>query len=159
MPNRNLLPINFASPLFEDRMGDLLDMFFSDIQAAPMVRNRFPFLNVMEKEDEVIVKAELPGMSEEDVKIEAVKNKIMISGEKRDEIEDQEGAYRVCESSYGKFARSMTLPFEIDTAHTQASFSNGVLTLNIPKPQAEKIEAKKIAISGGKSKEKKQIKD
>ena len=156
MSDKSLIPLSFSSPFLEDRMGDLFDLFFSDIQAAPLARSRFPFLNVVEKDNEVVVKAELPGMKESDVKIEAVKNKIMISGERKDEIEDKEGAYRICESSYGKFSRSMTLPFEIDASHTQASFADGVLTLTIPKPEIERIETKKISI--GKQKEKKQLK-
>jgi HSP20 family protein len=138
----------------QGRMNDLFDNFFSDLQIMPSLldtSNRFPCINVAENDKEVAIKAELPGMDKKDVKIEVHKNQLTISGEKKDERKEENEAYRIREFSYGKFSRSIVLPFEVDSSKAKADFTRGVLTLIIKKPQAEVSQAKTIPI--GESKE------
>lgn len=107
--------------------------------------------NVSETDKEVCITAELPGLSEEDVDVSVVGNRITIQGEKKsetDERKDEEGRqFHRIERMSGAFQRSIALPFDIPTDAVKADVKNGVLTVAIAKP-AEVIEnTKKIKIT------------
>jgi HSP20 family protein len=110
------------------------------------LRRWMPAMDLLETADHFVLRADLPGMSEQDVNIELEDSTLSISGERKTEHEDtQEGYYRV-ERASGSFQRSLTLPKGVDPEAVTASFDRGVLEVRIPKPEARK--PRKIAIGG-----------
>ena len=97
-----------------------------------------PAMDLFERDDHFVLRADLPGMSEEDVKIELEDTTLTVSGEPKAEHEDRgEGYYRV-ERAFGTFARTLTLPQGVDPEAVTASFDRGVLEIRVPKPEARK---------------------
>jgi HSP20 family protein len=97
-----------------------------------------PAMDLMEADDHFVLKADLPGLAEDDVAIEIQDNTLTISGERRAEHEERErGWYRV-ERSFGRFSRSLSLPEGVDPDAVKAEFDNGVLEVRIPKPEERK---------------------
>jgi HSP20 family protein len=104
---------------------------------------------MIDKEDEILVKATVPGMNAEDIEISTVGNTLTIKGEVKEEKEEgEEGKYIYRERRYGTFNRSFTLPDEINTDEAEAEFEDGVLTLTLPK--AESAKRKSITIKSKK---------
>jgi HSP20 family protein len=113
------------------------------------LRRWIPAMDLVETEDDFVLRADLPGLSEGDVNIELEDNVLTISGERKAEHEERkEGYYRV-ERSSGSFSRSLTLPEGVDPDAVKASFDRGVLEVRVPKPEAKK--PRKVAISVGDS--------
>jgi HSP20 family protein len=104
-----------------------------------------PVVDVSETSDEVVVKAEMPGMSKDDIDISVEDSQLILSGEKRQEQEEKDASYYRVERSYGSFRRIFTLPARVDVAAVKASYQDGILTVRVPKAEAAK--AKKIEIS------------
>ena len=104
----------------------------------------WPSLEVTASDHEVRVSAELPGMEEKDIELLVDEDVLTIRGEKRSETEDQ--GRRFSECYYGRFERSIALPFEVEDEKVEASFENGVLTVTLPKSAKAKEKAKRIAI-------------
>ena len=94
-----------------------------------------PRMNVGETGQELRIEVELPGVSEDDVRVELAGDVLTIRGEKRIEREDVQ--HHIAERSFGTFARSLRLPFPAEPDRVQASFHNGVLTVTLPKPSAQ----------------------
>jgi HSP20 family protein len=116
---------------------------------VPMVEMGWaPAIEVFEKEDRFVVKAELPGMKEEDIDVSVVGNTLTIKGERKAESEVKEEDYYCCERSYGSFSRSIALPSSVDAKKIEADYEDGVLEINLPK--APEVKAKKIAVSAKK---------
>jgi HSP20 family protein len=114
------------------------------------LRRWMPAMDLLETSDHFVLRADLPGMSEEDVKIELEDATLSISGERKTEHEsEQEGFYRV-ERASGSFQRSLTLPQGVDPEAVSASFDRGVLEVRIPKPEQRK--PRRISIGGGEPK-------
>src|SRR3712207_827272 len=110
-------------------------------------RRWVPAIDLLETQEHFVLRADLPGMREEDVSIELEDNVLTVSGERKAEHEDrQEGYYRV-ERAFGSFSRSLTLPKGIDPESVAAEFANGVLEVRIPKPEERK--PRKISIAVG----------
>jgi HSP20 family protein len=106
-----------------------------------------PAMDLVEAEDYFLLKADLPGLSEEDVDIEVRDNTLRVSGERKTEHERRErGWYRV-ERSFGKFSRSLTLPEGVDPEGISATFNRGVLEVRVPKPEERK--PRRIQIHAG----------
>lgn len=103
-----------------------------------------PRMDVHETKDAVELTIELPGMTQDDVKIAIDDDVLTISGEKKAEKDIKEENYRVCERSYGAFSRSITLPRSVDADKIKATMSEGVL--NIVAPKAGATVAKTIKI-------------
>lgn len=98
----------------------------------------FPPVNVWVTDEEVKVTAELPGMAAEDLDIAVQGNTLTFRGERElEQLKDGE-AYHRQERSGGRFVRSLQLPYEIDAEKTQANLANGILTLTLPRSEAEK---------------------
>jgi HSP20 family protein len=116
-------------------------------QFAPGTTAWPPRVDVFEKDGNLIVKAELPGLKKEDIEVTLDEGDLMIRGERKAESEVKEDAYYRMERSYGSFYRRLALPFEADAAKIKASYEGGILELRIPKPAAEeRPEAKSIMI-------------
>jgi HSP20 family protein len=135
----------------QHEMNRLFGTFFES--AAPVsgsspARRWIPAMDLEETETHFVLRADLPGLSEEDVKIELEDNVLTLSGERRSEHEDRrQGFYRI-ERASGAFARSLTLPEGVDPAGIAASFHNGVLEVRIPKPEVRKPHRVSISVGG-----------
>jgi HSP20 family protein len=105
-----------------------------------------PSVDIFDESDDVVIKAELPGMKREDIDTRITGNIVTISGEKKyDEEVEKKHYYRV-ERSYGSFTRSFHLPIELQTDKATAKFENGILEIRIPKTEEAKKKGKKIPI-------------
>jgi len=98
-----------------------------------------PRLEVVERNSEFVVTAELPGVDEKDFQIEVHGNVLTIRGEKRTEESGEREGRHFTERVYGAFRRSIELPLEVQGDKASASFKNGVLTIALPKAEAAKV--------------------
>jgi HSP20 family protein len=126
-------------------MDDLFGAFFGDWPAFSE-HKVWPAIDVADSENEIVVKAEVPGCKAEDIDISVHGNTLTISGEKKAEEEKKEKGYYHLERSYGSFRRELSLPGSVDPDKVEASCKNGVLTVTMPKSEKEK--AKKIRVKG-----------
>ncbi len=124
----------------------LLDDFFAPVlsSSSPLVNQFVPSVDIYERDEKVIFEAEVPGFNKEDLKIDVKGKLVTLSGERTVEREEDENSYRK-ERRYGKFERSFHLGFEADSESVVAKYENGILTIEVPKPQ--EIQAKQITIS------------
>jgi len=105
-----------------------------------------PTVDVFEKDGELIVKADLPGLEKENVKVMFEEGDLVLRGERKLETETKEESYYRAESNYGEFYRRLELPFEADPTLIAANFKNGVLEVKIPIPVGSKPEPHPIKI-------------
>jgi HSP20 family protein len=141
-------PVRELSSL-QSEMNRLFNTFFDTPTTAGNgpTRRWVPSMDLVETDEHFVLRADLPGLSEEDVAIELEDNVLTVSGERKAEHEDKkEGFYRV-ERSYGQFRRSLTLPEGVDADGIEASFDKGVLEVRIPKPAERK--PRRVAIKVG----------
>jgi HSP20 family protein len=101
-------------------------------------------VDLYEKDDCVMIKAELPGVDKNDINIDLKDRLLTLSGERTHDQEVNEENYYRRERSYGKFQRTFTLPADVDSDKIKAEFKDGVLQIEIPKPEEKK--AKKVTI-------------
>ena len=106
-----------------------------------------PLANISETESEYLIKAELPDVSKEDVKVTVDENVITISGERRKEAEHKDEKVHRVESFYGSFARSFRLPEDADVTMIQAESRNGVLKVRVPKTPAPKPRTVEVQVN------------
>jgi HSP20 family protein len=131
---------------FSREVDRFFDAFFGQPERG--ARRWVPPMDLVEAEDHFVLKADLPGMAEEDVKIEVQDGTLSISGERKAEHEQREqGWYRI-ERSFGSFSRSLTLPEGVRADGITAEFRDGVLELHIPKPEERKPQRIEISPSG-----------
>jgi HSP20 family protein len=117
--------------------------------AGETMRRWMPAMDLLETDDHFVLRADLPGMTEEDVSIELEDTTLTVSGQRKADHEQRsEGAYRV-ERAFGSFSRSLTLPQGIDPEAVTAGFDKGVLEVRVPKPEQRK--PKRISIGGERS--------
>jgi HSP20 family protein len=107
-----------------------------------------PAIDVFEKEDKFVVKAELPGMTEEDIDVSVVGDTLTIKGERKAEGEVKKDDYYYCERSYGSFSRSIAIPSNVDAKKIEANYDDGVLEVSLPKIPA--VKPKKVSVSAKK---------
>ena len=131
-------------------MRDAMDRLFEDSYVQPHLGWIAPTgaaslaLDMYETNDNVVVKAALPGVKPDEVEVTITGNTLTISGESKEENEVNEANYIRKESRYGTFSRSVTLPTGLKADKADATFENGVLTLKIPK--ADEVKPKSIKI-------------
>ena len=104
-----------------------------------------PPVDIYETDEALVMKAELPGFSKDDISIEMKENTLVIKGERKHEDEVKEGNYHRMERSYGAFQRAFMLPMTVDQEKVKASYKDGILELRLPKVQA--AQPKRIAVS------------
>ena len=129
----------------DDEMNDLFGRFFDTPNAPPAGADLMPALDVVEQDDAIVVAAELPGISAEDIDISVENNVLSVRGEKKEASEGHQGKYHHVERRYGTFHRSVRLPGTVDAGKIDASYLHGVLTITLPKSEAakpRKIEVK-----------------
>ena len=105
-----------------------------------------PALDLYEEKDQMVVKAELPGMTKDDIQISVSDNVLTIKGEKKQEEEDTGKDYYRSKRTYGAFFRTVPLPAEINADKVQATFKNGVLEIRLPKSEAAKKKEIKVRV-------------
>jgi len=111
------------------------------------MRGWLPAMDLIEEDDALVLRADLPGVEESSINVEFQENVLTISGERQPEAHNQNGGYRRIERPSGAFSRSLTLPEGIDPDGVQASFANGVLEVRVPKPEERK--PRRVAINVG----------
>jgi HSP20 family protein len=126
-------------------MDDLFGSFFGDWPVLSQ-RGIWPAIDIADSENEIVVKAEVPGCKAEDIDISVYGNTLTLSGEKKAEEEKKEKGYYHLERSYGSFRRDIALPDEVDPNKVEASCKDGVLTVTLPK--SEKTRAVKVKVKG-----------
>lgn len=132
----------------QSEVNRLFDTFFGGTPANGRgLRRWVPPMDLVETEDHLVLRADLPGLDSEDVNIEVKDSVLTLSGERKTEHEEKaDGFYRV-ERAFGTFSRSMTLPNRIDADGITASFEKGVLEVRIPKPEERKPHRVEIGAS------------
>ena len=116
--------------------------------ASPSVSPAWaPQLEIFERGNNIVVRADLPGLGKDDVHAEIRDDILTIEGERRSEREDSRDGYFHSERSYGSFRRSIALPEGISADSAKASFENGVLEISLEKPRQQSRQGKKIEIS------------
>lgn len=138
-------------------MNRLFDGFFGPRANGNHVRRWLPAMDLVEAEGELVLRADLPGVKEDDVTIEIRDGILTISGERKTEHEDQREGYHRVERAFGSFARSWTLPKGVDADTVSASFDRGVLEVRVPKPEERKPKRVEISVGGRGSEERKAV--
>src|SRR5918996_3858410 len=124
------------------------DRLFSSLfeNSGRQTQRWVPAMDLVEADDHFVLKADLPGLSEDDVAIEVQDNVLTLSGSREAEQERKEKGWYRLERSYGSFSRSLTLPDGVDADRVEANFDRGVLEVRIPKPEERK--PRRISIGG-----------
>jgi HSP20 family protein len=120
-----------------------IDQFFNDVEgSAPATRVGFtPAIDVIEERDAYLLRAELPGVSKDEILIEVKDNRLTLSGKKTTVLSGEQGRYRYFESRQGAFSRSFELPRNVRSEAIEAKHDQGVLTLTLPKVEEAKPKA------------------
>jgi HSP20 family protein len=130
-------------------MNRLFNNFFdTPTGAASPSRRWVPAMDLAETQDAYVLRADLPGLSPEDVKIELENRVLTVSGERKAEQRSEESGWMRIERSFGAFRRALTVPAGVDAAAITAAFDNGVLTVTVPKPEQAKPRRVEIAVEG-----------
>ncbi len=116
------------------------DDWFTQAQWAPLV-------DISEDDHEYLIKAELPGIEKDQVKVTVENGILLIAGERKSEHEENNRKYHRVERSYGSFLRSFSLPDDADGTKIKAEFKNGVLKVHLPKSEAAKPQSIEIKVS------------
>lgn len=127
----------------------MFDRFFRGFEDEEEVRlaTWSPRVDISETDDEYIVRAEVPGVSKDDIKVTIKDNVLTISGEKKQEKEMKNENFHRVERVYGSFSRTFTLPGAVKVDKIEAKFKDGVLTIKLPK--VEEAKAKEIEVKVG----------
>lgn len=129
--------------LFDDFMGG--GLLGPQAQQGGMSMMTMPRMDVREREQEICIDAELPGVDPKDVDLRVEGDMLTISGEKKSSTEQNREDVHVMERSYGQFRRSLQLPFAPDPEQVRAEFRNGVLTVHLPK-QGQQQRSRRIEV-------------
>src|ERR1051325_11860618 len=143
------------------RFSEQLDNLFADFGLgrgvmAPIERGTnlaqglwSPQVEMFERGKNLVVRADLPGLSKDDVNVEVADNGITIEGERKHENKEKGEGYYRSERTYGKFYRRLPLPDGVRAEDAQATFDNGVLEITMPTAKREQKKSRKLQISGG----------
>src|SRR3954469_1003996 len=138
-------PLRELSSL-QNEMNRLFNTVFDPPVANGGNRRWVPAMDLVETADDFVLRADLPGMRQEEVKIEVEDTVLTVSGERKAEHEAREEGFYRLERAFGAFSRSLTLPKGVNAEAVSASFSNGVLEVHIPKPEPVKPRRIEIAV-------------
>jgi HSP20 family protein len=112
-----------------------------------------PQVEVIERDNELMIRADLPGMTKDDVKVEIADNAVVIRGERKSEREENEKGYYRSERSYGSFYRRIPLPSGVNVEEANADFRKGVLEITIPTTHRAEAKRQQIEIKGESERE------
>jgi HSP20 family protein len=129
-------------PTLNERTGN----FFGRNWEAPFPTTAWnPAVDIFENDNEVVIKAELPGMNAKDIEVKLENNILVLKGERRFEKETKEENYHRVEREYGTFSRAFTLPVAVNAEKVSAEYKDGVLKVVLPK--SEEIKPKPIKVA------------
>ncbi len=106
-----------------------------------------PAVDLYEEKDDIVVKAELPGMGKDNIEVNLTDHMLTIKGEKKKEEEIKEKDYYRSERSYGSFVRTLELPKDVHADKIKASFKNGILEVRLPKTEEDKSKEIKVKVN------------
>jgi HSP20 family protein len=144
---------------FTRRFGEEMDRLFEDFGfgrgwLTPRLwrglegREWLPQVETFEREGQFVLRADLPGLTKDDVKVEVTDDSIIIQGERHSEEEHKREGYYRSERTYGKFYRRLPLPEGVNAENANASFRNGVLEITMQAPKREEQKARRLEIRG-----------
>ncbi len=105
-----------------------------------------PHVDVKEHDGRLVVRADLPGLTKDDIKVEMTEDALTIQGERKEEKKEEREGYSYSECSYGRFYRALPLPEGVDTTKVTAEFRNGVLEVGIPLPPHPEPQARRVEV-------------
>jgi HSP20 family protein len=149
-PLRRWDPFEMFSELQDEmarRWGLTWPLALARPRAAEMPTPWTPSVDVYERDNNLIVKAELPGVKKEDIDVELTDGGLAIRGERKAEQEVKEENYYRMERSYGSFYRRLPLRFEVKPEQIQATYTDGVLEIRIPEPAEARPQPQKITVA------------
>lgn len=156
MRNKELAPLTLQSPFnLMRRLSDDMERMFDEfglrrpLGVRAIEKPEFewaPAIEVFEKEHKLFVRAELPGLTKEDVKIDITDELLTIQGERKQEKEEKEKGYIRTERFYGTFYREIALPEGAEPELAKATFKNGVLEIELPVEVVKPVAARRLAI-------------
>jgi HSP20 family protein len=132
---------------FQNEMNRMFHELFhsGNGEAGSKVSTWTPSVDIYETDDALVIKAELPGVSKDDVSVEIHENTLTLRGQRKHETEVKDEHYHRVERAYGTFQRSFVLPSMVDREKVQATFKDGVLELHLPR--LESTKPRRIAIN------------
>ena len=145
--------VNSWTPLrdlfnMQREIGRVFEGLFSESDSiSPEVSLWLPRVDVTENKESYVIKAELPGVNKENVKITLHDGVLTLKGEKKQEKEEKDTNYHRVERSYGSFERSFTLPTGVRSEKIDASFKDGVLSITLPKAEESKPKEIEVKLS------------
>lgn len=134
--------------LFDELEGFWNSLMGQPFPLAALSRGEswIPRVDVFEKEGDMVVQMDLPGMKKEDIELSLEQNTLLVRGERKTESETKEENFYRMERTAGSFYRAIPLPYEVSQKDVQAHFKDGVLEVRVPKPPEERPEAKRITV-------------
>jgi|SRR5215211_1042449 len=135
----------------QSEVNRLFDTFFGGSSGGNQLRRWVPPMDLVETEDHLVLRADLPGLDRDDVNIEVKDGVLTVSGERKAEQQERTDGYVRVERAFGSFSRSLTLPENVTADQISADFDKGVLEVRIPKPEERKphrIEIGSSSVSG-----------
>ena len=136
---------NDFAPLFrlQNEMNRLFEDFFEDVPATRPYGRQYPAMNLWEDGDAAYVESELPGLTLEDLDVTVRGNELTLAGERKI-AEQKEVNWHRRERGYGRFTRTLQIPWEIDADKVEATLRDGVLTVKLPKAESAKPRKVKV---------------
>lgn len=128
----------------QQEINRVFDDLFGDIRPG-IGHSWYPSVDVLETQTAFVIKAELPGVTSKDVKLNMTNNTLTLYGEKKQESEEESHNYYRVERIYGTFERSFTFPSDVEADKISATYKDGVLVVTVPK--AERVKPKEIPIT------------
>lgn len=152
---QKISPMHAMSP-FEE-MERMMEGFFPRSWMRPFMwdrplmselampfEGRMPRVDVIDRDDEVLIRAEVPGVDKKDLEISVSENTVTINGKTNHEVKEEKGNYYRCEVTHGAFSRMVSLPSEVDADKAKTSFKDGMLELTLPKVTKSKRHTIKL---------------
>jgi HSP20 family protein len=136
---------NFLHEMFEEPMSSRFFRRFPSLRWEKEFET-VPAVDMFDKDDEIVVKAELPGIDKENIKISVSDSVLSIKGEMKKEEEVKEEDYYYAERSYGSFSRSLTLPAKVVESKIKAEYKDGILEVHLPKAAESKPKEIKVDV-------------
>ncbi len=127
-----------------NRLQRDMNRLFGENEQERRTAPSFPAINIWANEESALVTAEIPGVAKDALELNVTGDTLEISGERAPDDLPEDARYHRRERTYGKFNRSIQLPYSVDVNKVKATFKNGVLEINLPRVEAEK--PKKIAV-------------
>ncbi len=148
-PSKSVSPFEEMERMFDNYFSrGWLRPFHFDWPSFPKAvapfEGKTPSVDVIDRDSEIVVKAELPGVDKKDLDISVTRNTVTIKGTTSHEEKEEKGNYYRCEMSRGSYSRTLTLPAEVDETKSKAKFKDGVLELTLPKVNQSKRHSVKI---------------